>query len=428
MDFVSNIKRYLSDEFITSLLEAMDKERTNSLILNVAKISNEKFEKMFPKVKRHPYINNVYYYNKSDYEFGKSFLFDCGAYYIMDASSLLVSKFLQIDEGDNVLDMCAAPGGKTISICLENLDKHFEVISNDISYKRALELSKNIEHLGFGNVIVTSNDFSKIYKNFKEKFNKIVLDAPCSGSAMFRKNDLAKSDWTIEKVKACASIQLELLNEAIYMLQKGGIISYSTCSFSYEENEEIILETLKNHEDIEIINIEDNKDFYRTNELKEAIHLFPNLYEGEGQFICLLKKKGNSSQIKEQKANIKSKKILNTYNLNFKYEKCVENTIYFHNNPQDLSTLTTIRCGLECGSVNKDIFTPSFQLSHYLNNENSIELTEEERKRYLHGEEIKKDLSLQKGYYIVSFDGINLGFVKYNNGTLKNLYPKGLRH
>ena len=106
----------------------------------------------------------------------------------------------------------------------------------------------------------------------------------------------------------------------------------------------------------------------------------------------------------------------------------MENTIYFHNNPQDLSTLTTIRCGLECGSVNKDIFTPSFQLSHYLNNENSIELTEEERKRYLHGEEIKKDLSLQKGYYIVSFEGINLGFVKYNNGTLKNLYPKGLRH
>lgn len=428
MDFVLNIKRYLSDDFVEELIESLDKERTNSLILNTKKISNEKFIQKFPKVKPHPFLKNVYYYSKKDYEFGKSYLFDNGAYYIMDASSLLVSKYLEINDGDYVLDMCAAPGGKTISLCLQNTDKNFEVIANDISYKRSLELSKNIEHLGLGNVIVTSNNLSKIYKNYKEKFNKIILDAPCSGSAMFRKNDLAKSDWSIEKVNACALLQKELLEEAIYMLQGGGLISYSTCSFSYEENEEVILEALKNHPEMSLVEIEENPKYFRSKELKEAIHLFPNLYEGEGQFICILKKSGIKSEIKKQNSNLNFKNEIKKRNLNFKFEKQISDLIYFYNNELDLSFLNIIRCGLEFGNLKKDYIIPSFHLAHYLDNKNTITLDENEAKKYIHGEEIKKDLPLEKGFYVVSFEGINLGFVKFNNGILKNYYPKGLRH
>ena len=437
MDFVLNIKRYLSDDFVKELIEALDKEKTNSLILNTKKITNQKFIEKFPKVIPHPFLENVYYYSKKDYEFGKSFLFDNGAYYIMDASSLLVSKYLEIEDGDNVLDMCAAPGGKSISLCLENLDKNFEIIANDISYKRSLELSKNIEHLGLSNVIVTSNNLSQIYKNYKEKFNKIILDAPCSGSAMFRKNDLAKSDWAIEKVNACALLQKELLEEAIYMLEDGGLISYSTCSFSYEENEEVILSVIQNHPEISLVKIEENPKFYRTKELPEAIHLFPNLYDGEGQFICILKKR--ESNIKNKKLNSKTvfknefeKSILKNdfekVNLNFKFQKSINNTIYLYNNELDLKHFNVIRCGLEIGSTNKKLFIPSFHLAHFLYSENSIAIDENEMKKYIHGEEIKKDLNLEKGFYVVSFEGINLGFVKYSNGVLKNYYPKGLRH
>jgi len=428
MDFVSNIKRYLSDEFVTSLLDAMGEERTNSLILNTSKMSSSLFIKKFPNVIPHPFINNVFYYDKNEYEFGKSYLLTSGAYYIMDASSLLVSKYLEINDGDYVLDMCAAPGGKTISVALANKDKNIEFISNDISYKRALELSKNIEHLGLGNVIVTSSDFSKTYKHYKEKFNKIILDAPCSGSAMFRKNDLAKLDWSLEKVKACALLQETLLEEAIYMLQNGGLISYSTCSFSYEENEEIILKILKKHPEISLINIEENNSFYRTKELPEAIHLFPNLYKGEGQFICILKKNGEPTKIKENKENLKQKNILDFYNLKFKHEKIINSLLYLYNNDLNLEKFNVIRYGLECGEFKKDLFIPSFHLSHYLDAKNSIVLDENEMKRYMHGEEIKKDLNLQKGYYTVSFENINLGFVKLSNNVLKNLFPKGLRH
>ncbi len=428
MDFVSNIKRYLSDEFVNSLLEAMSKDRTNSLILNTKKISSIEFQKKFPNIIPHPFLKNVFYYDKNEYEFGKSYLFTSGAYYIMDASSLLVSKFLPIENGDYVLDMCAAPGGKTISLVLSNPDKKFEVISNDISYIRSLETSKNIEHLGISNVTVTYCAKSNYYSNYKEKFNKIILDAPCSGSAMFRKNELAKSDWSIEKVESCARIQNELLEEAIFMLQKGGVISYSTCSFSFEENEEIILNALKNHPEMKLVKIEENDAFYRTKELPEAIHLFPNLYKGEGQFICLLKKDGNPTKIKEIKNDIKEKNILKNFNLNFKHEFVFNNLLYFYNNDLDLKPFSVLRRGLECGEFKKNNFIPSFHLSHYLSTNNSIVLDENEAKQYLHGEEIKKNLNIEKGYYVVSFDNINLGFAKYSNGSLKNLFPKGLRH
>ena len=214
MGFKENLKRYLCDEEIEKLFSAQVQERTNSLILNSKKITKEEFIKKYNKVEEHPFLENVFYYDKNLYPFGKSYEFDNGEYYIMDASSLLISHFLKIEDHDLVLDMCAAPGGKTISLILNNLDKQFSVISNDISYQRSLELSSNIEHLGFDNVLVTSNDFGKIYQNFYEKFDKIILDAPCSGSSMFRKNKLVKEDWSIEKVNRCAKIQKELIEMA----------------------------------------------------------------------------------------------------------------------------------------------------------------------------------------------------------------------
>lgn len=429
MKFEENLKEYLSDEFIHELLLAQEKERTNSLILNTSKMSAQAFKAAFPNIKEHPFLKNVFYYNKNEYQFGKSYLFDNGVYYLIDASSLLVSYYLPTKNDDLVLDLCSAPGGKTISLLLNNLDKNLNVIANDLSHQRALELSKNIERQGFSNVVITNNDFSKIYKYYQNKFNAIILDAPCSGSAMFRKNSLAKEDWTINKVLSLQERQKELLKIAYFMLKEDGYLIYSTCSFSKEENEDVVLDALNNFNDLEIINIENKPYYYKSELLPEAIHLFPNLYDGEGQFIALLHKKGiTSSSTNKSKNKIIHKDLLNKYKLDFQNEININKEIYLNNFTFDLSKLNLIRPGLHLGSLDKNIFIPSFHLAHYLDSSISIALTEEEFKKYIHGEEIIKNHNIKNDFYVVSYNGINLGFVKYVNGRLKNYYPKGLRH
>ena len=373
MKFEENLKEYLNDEFIHELVLAQEKERTNSLILNTSKMSAQAFKTAFPSIKEHPFLKNVFYYNKNEYQFGKSYLFDNGAYYLIDASSLLVSYYLPTENGDLVLDLCSAPGGKTISLLLNNLDKNLNVIANDLSHQRALELSKNIERQGFSNVAVTNNDFSKIYKFYQNKFNAIILDAPCSGSAMFRKNSLAKEDWTINKVLSLQERQNELIKMAHFMLKEDGYLIYSTCSFSKEENEDVVLDALNNFNDLEIINIENKPYYYKSELLPEAIHLFPNLYDGEGQFIALLHKKGASStSLNKSKNKITHKDLLNKYELNFQNEININKEIYLNNFTLDLTKLNLIRPGLHLGSLDKNIFIPSFHLAHYLNSSISI--------------------------------------------------------
>lgn len=429
MLFEENLSEYLPKEIIDEILLSQEKERTNSLILNTNKISKEKFISLFPLVKAHPFMENVFYYDKNVYQFGKSYLFDNGALYLIDASSLLVSYYLPIKDNDLILDMCSAPGGKTISLLLHNTNKNLNVISNDISYNRALELSKNIERQGFGNVIVTNNDFLKNYENFKEKFDAIILDAPCSGSAMFRKNDEAKKEWSINKVLKLQETQKQLISIANYMLKPGGYLIYSTCSFSKEENEDVILFAINNFKDFKVLPIENKENYYKSVLLPEAIHLFPNRYEGEGQFICLLQKEGiNEISNKAIKSNIIHKDLIAKYSLPFNNEKFYKNEVYFYNEFLNLSKINVLRYGLHVGNIEKNIFTPDFHLAHYLKSNKSIQLNEEEFKKYIHGEEIRKDLKIKNDFYVVSYNGINLGFIKYINGRMKNYYPKGLRH
>lgn len=428
MDFISNLNNYLSENFVKDLICSLDSERTNSLILNTKKISENDFTKLFPNVKKHEFLPYVYYYNKNEYEFGKNYLMFAGAYYIIDSSSAIVSYLLDVNDNDNILDLCSAPGGKTISLLLYNHDKNFEIIANDLSHTRALELSKNIERIGTDKVIVTNNDFSRIYHNYFETFDKIILDAPCSGSAMFRKNELAKNDRSYEKVMKLQAIQFQLIDIAIYMLKPGGTLVYSTCSFSKEEDEDVVLYALKNHQDMKPVNIFNNKKFYRCESLKESIHLFPNLYNGEGQFIALLKKDGTSINFVSKKIKAEKQKYLNNFNLNFKREIVIKNKIYATNNSLNLKPLNLIRPGLEVGELTKDNIIPSFHYAHYLTFNDSIELNEGELKLYLHGDVIYKKLKLKTGYYPVSYNSINIGFAKFVNNQLKNLYPKGLRH
>ena len=329
---------------------------------------------------------------------------------------MLVSYLLNPTKDDFVLDLCAAPGGKTIQTALK-MNNEGMIIANDLSKSRTNILLSNIERLGIRNTIVTSLDFSKQSNKFQNYFDKIILDAPCSGSGMFRKSDGMKLDWTYEKVLKNAEIQKELILMCYNMLKKGGTLIYSTCSYSFEEDEEVIEHLLKNTDAI-LIPVPSFLGEYRSKKYPETVHLFPNLFEGEGHYISLIKKPG---EILKSKLN--SCKILRTSSTRGGIKETNEFIMpsTLPHNFEDLcirpGLFTTTKIG------NKQIM--SHHYSHVLDSSGSIELTKEELIKYLKGETINK--KYQDGFYPVSYLGMNIGVVHSLNGTLKNLYPKGLR-
>ena len=202
-------------------------------------------------IKPHVVVKNGYYFDYEHYPLGKSPFFLCGAYYIQEPSAMLVSHFLDVKEDDYILDMCGAPGGKTCAIA-SRLSNEGLMITNDIVPLRAKILSENVERFGLQNTIVTNCDplsFVKILPGF---FDKIILDAPCSGEGMFRKNDQAIDTWSLEKINECTHIQRQLLDAAMILLKDGGQLIYSTCTYNTQENEEQI-NYLLNHYDCQLI-------------------------------------------------------------------------------------------------------------------------------------------------------------------------------
>ena len=269
------------------------------------------------------------------------------------------------------------------------------------------------------------HQFPSSYHHF---FDSIILDAPCSGSGMFRKQEEMRLDWTYNKVLECAKTQKELLSLADSFLKPGGHLLYSTCSFSYEEDEAPILDFLNEHEDYELISLPSSPSFYEHPSLKGSIHLFPSLYQGEGQFIALLHKKGNKevTLMKKGKKDKQNFPFLKDFSLPSLDYLLKNDTLYGLSSYLPTEKMTVIRYGLEIGEIKKDRFLPSHALSHFLSWDRNIILNEEEVKKYIHGDTLSCDTSLS-GYYIATYQGVALGFLKATQGTLKNFYPKGLR-
>ncbi len=428
VEFKNHLKKYLSDEEIDKLLNALSKERTYSFLLNRYKYSEEQLLEMFSSVKKHDFIKNLFTYDNNIDQLGKSFLFENGAYYIIDSSSSLIANFIQFKDGENVLDMCAAPGGKTISIALQN--KNTNIIANDLSFSRAKILRQNIERLGLANVTVTSSDLTKIYSHYLNTFDKIILDAPCSGSGMFRKHELMQLDWTYNKVLAQAKIQKELISIAYKMLKPGGLLVYSTCSFSYEEDEEIVQFLLENEPNATLITVPKFEGEFRSKDLPESVHLLPSLWNGEGMFISfILKNSGDLQGFSPKNRVFSPAKHQSIEELNtFKYEVKAGDYLYLTNNEINLKYFSVLSYGLSAYEIKNNIKIPTFHLAHFLPNSYSIPLTNNEFKLYIHGDTLKLDPTLKDGYYIVSYKGLNLGYTKKVKETFKNLYPKGLRH
>ena len=422
MDFLEHLQKNYTKEIVDKMIDSFEQERTHSLVLNTAYYDeNSLFDVNL--IKKHPLVENGYYFENQ--KLGNDFRFKNGVFYIQDASAMLPVHFLNVEEHDVILDMCAAPGGKTIDAAIK-LKNTGMIIANELSYERAKILSSNVEKLGFCNVFVTNNNFLDVYSNYENTFDKIILDAPCSGSFMFRKNELSKLDWNYNKVLGCAKVQHELLDMAGYMVKPGGLIAYSTCSVSPEENEEIIKVFLETHEDFEIEKIE-MKDYFYPAKIEGAIYLMPFLFEGEGQFICVLKKRGISAA--KNKEIFENRCItplfFKNYENLFANQVTKNDQIYAYNSYVKTKKLNVLRYGLHVGSLKGKTEIPSFQLAHFIKND-VVELDEKNFLKYTKGEEIL--VSCSDGFKVVSYKNINLGFIKVKSGVGKNYYPKGLRN
>ena len=414
MNFQEHLKKYLSEEHISKLLESLDGSDKHALLLNTDKLSEQTLLEIYPHLEKHPIVKNGFLYNKNEYQLGKSVLHELGAFYLQEPSAMLVSYLLSPKQNSLILDLCAAPGGKSVQASMLTKGTGL-IISNDLSYPRAKIIKENVERMGLENLLIISNDFAKLYSRYQNTFDYIILDAPCSGSGMFRKNDLVKNDWSINKVYKFAEIQKELIEYSYLMLKPGGLMAYSTCSFSYEEDEEVV-QHLLNNSDARIEDIPSNLYFYQSKD-KLGIHLFPHLFPGEGHYICLIKKPGllkdnhfeNKGQMFEGKLLHKYGEISYLSNIDFKIDK-----------------FNVIRFGVKLGEILKDDIKYDIHYARSLKTfKAELELSLDDTIKYIKGESL--NIEYPKGYVLLKYLGVSIDLAKSDGRIIKNRYPKYLR-
>lgn len=419
MNFKTHLQKYLTNQEIDSLIASFNQDSKHAVLLNHRKMNDCEFLLSHPNVIPHPIAQHAFIYDKNIYDLGKSLEHELGAFYLQEPSAMTVSSLLEFFEDDTVLDLCAAPGGKSVQASFL-MNNHGLIIANDISRARAGKILENIERLGIGNTMITSNDFSLIYQNYRDTFDKIVLDAPCSGSGMFRKNDLIKMDWTYEKVLKCQDIQKHLIIIAYEMLKPGGTLSYSTCSFSYEENEEVI-EHLLAHTDAQLSQIKANKLFYTT---KKAIgvHLFPHIFPGEGHYICHIKKPYRPFTMnRETNFRTYSKSIPGCPNV-----ICFGTTLFGIPKFFPIKGLSIIRYGVKIGEISGNVIKYDIHYARYI--DTFIQATSLDRHQsleYLKGNYIS--LNNPHGFVLMKYNSLNIDIAKSDGKIIKNRYPKYLR-
>lgn len=372
----------------------------------------------------------------TDEKLGNSPIHHLGGIYLQEPSAMAPVNIIDINPAWNVLDMCASPGGKSGQVA-ERLTSGL-LVSNEIDKKRCQTLFQNMERMGYSNVIVLNNDPRDLVNNFKGFFDLIVLDAPCSGEGMFRKDSEAVSMWNLGNVEACAKRDELLLEYANSMLKKGGIIIYSTCTFNTFEDEDQITNFLKRHDYSVVTPKTSVIDCGVKGLIDGAIRFYPHNSVGEGQFMCAIKKneetdysfkRGKYSKLESKELKLVNDFIKeNTSNLELNLIK-KNNIIYHLVSDINLDGLNVYSYGVRIGEIDKR-FIPNHHFfkvfGKYFNIKLELSLDDINVAKYLRGEQL--NLELDKGYGVIMIDGLSLGGFKSVDGVLKNLYPKGLRN
>lgn len=443
-DFISRMKELLGDEF--DLYEkAVNGSPVRGFRVNTEKISLEEFEKINIFGNRKiPYVENGFYL---DYDkVGNHPYHHAGMIYVQEPGAMAPAECIEINPDWKILDMCAAPGGKSTQL-RNKLSEKGILVSNEIIPSRCKILTGNIERLGLHNTVTTCMNTEKLAKKFPKTFDLIMVDAPCSGEGMFRKDDTAIDEWSLENVKKCAERQSQILENAVTTLKDGGYIIYATCTFSLEENEMIIDSFLNEHPDFELIKakekvINSTSDGVSFEGCKcENIHFtrrfYPHKNNGEGQFMAVLHSKAEPSfmPVSSNKTNIKTDRTVIDFLDDVLVEYDKNNVISYNGNPVyfnpdfEISKGDAFACGITIGEIRKNYIHPHHQFFMAMGKKfkRKINLCAEsdEIKKYLHGEEISVDC--ENGWAVVMVDGCSIGGVKVVNGRAKNHYPKGLR-
>lgn len=367
-----------------------------------------------------------------------------GVVYFQEPSAMAVACGMPIGENVKILDLCAAPGGKTTHIGAR-MGNHGLLLSNEIIPKRAAVLSENVERMGLTNTIVTNESPRQLSERFEGFFDGIIVDAPCSGEGMFRKEPQAVEEWSVNHTLSCAVRQKNILDDAYKMLKCGGYIMYSTCTFSYDENESVVQYMIDKY-NMQLCHI-DGLDMLSDgigDGMQDCRRIFPHKNKGEGHFMALLRRTEESNPAKvhqKKKEKRKDTQLDLAINLYREFEKSALNAkldgefVLFGDNlylmPEyiNLDKLRVLRCGLHLGITKRNRFEPSHSLSHALPADmyiNRIEfsLNSDEIKRYMHGETLSNSMN---GWCIITADGYSIGWGKGSNGIVKNHYPKALR-
>lgn len=435
-EFLFRIKSLLGDDF-DEFLKFYENENYKGLRVNTLKCSAEKFKTLVDfELVNTPFCKEGFYIPSDVTSLGNSPLHHCGAFYIQEPSATSAVEMLGVEKNDFVLDLCAAPGGKSTQIGAK-LQGTGLLWSNEIVKSRANILLSNIERMGISNAVVSNCHPDILCNELQGKFDKVLVDAPCSGEGMFRKNSDAQNEWSVEHVKSCAQRQLMILNSAKNALKEGGVMVYSTCTFSQEENEGVITQFLSENPDFEL---EDAGIDFGRKTLEYACRIFP-MDGGEGHFAARLRKKGEGyGSIIPYKNNQKiDDKVWDFYDSLFVDRPFGENLalvgekiiILPENYNRNIKNTGIIRAGIILGEIVKNRIEPhhSVFMAAQKNDCRSavdFDLNSDEIQKFLHGEEIAVPSEV-KGYTAVCVNEITVGFGKASNGRLKNKYPKGLR-
>ena len=455
--FLERMKEMLGDEY-DSFIKSYELPRTYGLRVNTSKISTEDFRKIVPfPVTPIPWIPDGFFYSE-DIRPSRCAFYQGGLYYLQEPSAMTPASVLPVEEGDYVLDLCAAPGGKATALG-DALHGTGLLVANDISASRARALLRNLELFGITNSFVTSETPAHLTDVFPEFFHKILLDAPCSGEGMFRKEEALARDWTPEKSHELSLIQRELILNAADMLRPGGLLLYSTCTFAPEEDEGTVSYLLENRPDMELLKIPEREGFscgvpaWGNNDpaLTGCVRLFPHKMNGEGHFMALFRKAGTScaeQPCTSVKPDRETRKWLELFfeEINLKtlggqpfdwnrVETRKDKVYYLPPVNTSFRGLNFLRNGLYLGDLKKNRFEPSQPLALALHKDDveaiiSLPVDDPRLTRYLKGETLNiepEEAAHKKGWHLLCAEGYPVGFGKLVNQTLKNKYPAGWR-
>lgn len=437
------MKRLLGEEEFARYEASFKDEAVRAFRVNTEKISVTDFAQIDPfSSEQIPYAETGFYLNYD--KVGNHPFHHAGMIYVQDPGAMATAECLEVQPDWWILDMCAAPGGKSSQL-RNKLGENGILISNEIVPARCKILTGNVERLGFRNTATTCLDPARVARLFSETFDMIMVDAPCSGEGMFRKDDVAIREWSTDNVLHCAQRQKGILEQAAVALRPGGYIVYATCTFSLEENEVVVDDFLREHPDFQLIPVREEVRRFTDDgicfegstcpNLYDARRFYPHKSRGEGQFMAVLhdRRPSEPRPVPAKRPAVKIDPVVIDFLNDTLADYDSERVSMYNGNPVYAAPVlekgVAFSCGVNIGEIRKNYIQPHHQFFMAMGRQfkRRIELPPDspELDRYLRGEEIP--VECENGWAVITTAGCSVGGVKVVNGRAKNHYPKGLR-